>query len=87
MCFGLKFKEKMITTVAVIPGGVREGAGSDPSNTDATGDWRLVHGACWSVSLVWCFFISSPEHKVLRVSYCDRPLSAVRRLSCVVRRA
>ena len=27
--------------------------------------------------------VSSPEHKVLRVSYCDRPLSAVRRLSCV----
>jgi len=31
---------------------------------------------------------SSPEHKVLRVSYCDRPLSVVRRrASCVVRRA
>ena len=37
---------------------------------------------------------SSPEHKVLRVSYCDRPLSVVRRRassvvrrpSCVVRR-
>ena len=33
-------------------------------------------------------FFSSPEHKVLRVSYCDRPLSVVRRrASCVVRRA
>jgi len=31
---------------------------------------------------------SSPEHKVLRLSYCDRPLSVVRRRpSCVVRRA
>jgi len=32
-------------------------------------------------------FFSSPEHKVLRVSYCDRPLSVVvrRRPSCVVR--
>ena len=30
---------------------------------------------------------SSPEHKVLRVSYCDRPLSVVRRrASSVVRR-
>ena len=30
---------------------------------------------------------SSPEHKVLRVSYCDRPLSVVRRRpSCVVRK-
>ena len=37
---------------------------------------------------------SSPEHKVLRVSYCDRPLlvvrrrasSVVRRPSCVVRK-
>jgi len=30
---------------------------------------------------------SSPEHKVLRVSYCDRPLSVVRRrASCVVRK-
>ena len=26
---------------------------------------------------------SSPEHKVLRVSYCDRPLSVVRRASSV----
>jgi len=39
-------------------------------------------------------FFSSPEHKVLRVSYCDRSLSVVRRRassvvrrpSCVVRR-
>jgi len=31
-------------------------------------------------------FFSSPEHKVLRVSYCDRSLSVVRRRpSCVVR--
>jgi len=31
---------------------------------------------------------SSPEHKVLRVSYCDRPLSVVRRCaSSVIRRA
>ena len=29
---------------------------------------------------------SSPEQKVLRVSYCDLPLSAVRRPSCVVRK-
>jgi len=26
------------------------------------------------------FFFSSPEHKVLRVSYCDRSLSVVRKL-------
>ena len=26
-------------------------------------------------------FISSPEHKVLRVSYCDRPMSGVCRLA------
>ena len=26
----------------------------------------------------------SPEHKVLLVSFCDRPMSVVRRLSCVV---
>ena len=33
-------------------------------------------------------FFSSSEHKVLRVSYCDRPLSVVRRrASSVVRRA
>jgi len=35
-----------------------------------------------------CLIFSSPEHKVLRVSYCDRPLSVVRRSpSFVVRRA
>ena len=28
--------------------------------------------------------VRSPEHKVLRVSYCDRPMSLVRRLSSVV---
>jgi len=35
--------------------------------------------------IVLCVF-SSPEHKVLVVSYCDRPLSVVRHPSCVVRR-
>ena len=29
---------------------------------------------------------SSPEHKVLKVSYCDHPVSGVRRQSSVVRR-
>ena len=29
-------------------------------------------------------FFSSPEHKVLKVSYCDHPVSGVRRPSCVV---
>ena len=29
-------------------------------------------------------FFSSPEHKVLKVSYCDQPVSVVRRQSCVV---
>jgi len=32
------------------------------------------------------FLFSSPEHKVLMVSYCDRPLSVVRRAVCVVRK-
>ena len=27
---------------------------------------------------------SSPEHKVLMVSFCDRPMSVVRRRSCVI---
>ena len=31
-------------------------------------------------------FISSPEHEVLMVSYCDQSMSVVRRPSCVVRR-
>ena len=34
---------------------------------------RTVH---WKAFM---FFFSSPEHKVLRVSYCDRSLSVVRR--------
>ena len=29
---------------------------------------------------------SSPEHKVLKVSYCEHPVSGVRRQSSVVRR-
>ena len=33
-----------------------------------------------------CSFFSSPEHKVLKVSYCDHPVSGVRRQSSVVRR-
>ena len=32
---------------------------------------------------VYVVIFSSPEHKVLRVSYCDRPMSVVRRLSSV----
>ena len=32
-------------------------------------------------------FVSSPEHEVLMVSYCDQSLSVVRRTSCVVRRS
>ena len=36
---------------------------------------------------IWIHF-STPEHKVLRVSYCERPLSVVRRrVASVVRRA
>ena len=37
----------------------------------------------------WFFvqFVSSPEHEVLMVSYCDQSMSVVRRPSCVVRRA
>jgi len=39
------------------------------------------------IFLIFAVF-SSPEHKVLRVSYCDRSLSVVRRRpSSVVRRA
>ena len=33
-----------------------------------------------------CYFFSSPEHKVLMVSFCNRPMSGVRRASSVVRR-
>ena len=37
--------------------------------------------------LIIIFFVfSSPEHKVLKVSYCDHPVSGVRRQSSVVRR-
>ena len=36
------------------------------------------------VWVVWHFFLSSLEHKVLMVSFCDRPMSSVRRPSCVV---
>ena len=47
--------------------------------------------ACFHSTLVTTWFslvFSSPEHKVLKVSYCDRPLSVVvRRASSVVRRA
>ena len=44
----------------------------------------LVH---WVMALSWNFLsalFSSPEHKVLMVSFCDRPMSGVRRPSCVV---
>ena len=33
--------------------------------------------------LMKCFF-SSPEHKVLKVSYCDQPLSGIQCPSCIV---
>ena len=48
---------------------------------------ELLHFLFLSLTLGVTLF-SSPEHKVLRVSYCDRPLSVVRRRpSSVVRRA
>ena len=36
--------------------------------------------------LLFCLLnlFSSPEHKVLMVSFCDRPMSGVRRLLCVI---
>jgi len=43
----------------------------------------IYYDSNYSISI-----FSSPEHKVLRVSYCDRSLSVVRRrASSVVRRA
>ena len=47
---------------------------------------------CCSQMLFHCFtrehdLFSSPEHKVLMVSFCDRPMSGVRHPSSVVRRA
>ena len=41
---------------------------------------------CFRVLLYGKMLISSPEHEVLMVSYCDQSLSVVRRPSCVVRR-
>ena len=32
---------------------------------------------CWKVKCVFLAHLSSPEHNVLRVSYCDRSLSGV----------
>ena len=40
---------------------------------------RLLYGKKWKL-----FIFSSPEHKVLKVSYCDHPVSGVSRPSCVV---
>ena len=38
------------------------------------------------IILLLSVIFSSPEHKVLKVSYCDHPVSGVRRPSSVVRR-
>ena len=37
-------------------------------------------------TIISAYIFSSPEHKVLKVSYCDHPVSGVRRQSSVVRR-
>ena len=37
-----------------------------------------------SILLIFFFFFNSPEHKVLIVSFCDRPMSGVRRLLCII---
>ena len=49
-----------------------------------TGNILAVSGGdnkvCLCAIISWAFFfISSPEHKVLMVSFCDRPMSVVRR--------
>ena len=36
------------------------------------------------VPLLIVILVSSPEHEVLMVSYCDQSMSVVRRASCVV---
>ena len=43
-----------------------------------------IHLNCYSVGFEQLNIFSSPEHKVLMVSFCDRPMSGVRRASCVV---
>ena len=59
---------------------------------NAAGKWKCllllldkynIPGVNWR-----CLIFSSPEHKMLMVSYCDRPLSVVRRrAACDVRHA
>ena len=39
-----------------------------------------------TIKYIFTVVFSSPEHKVLKVSYCDHPVSGVRRQSSVVRR-
>jgi len=49
---------------------------------------HVVLSSDWGQVQNGIHLFSSPEHKVLMVSYCDRALSVVcRRPSCVVRRA
>ena len=59
----------------------------DVANIESVNNARACkHGYLYTNNNTSNIF-SSPEHKVLRVSYCDRPLSVVvRRASCVVRK-
>ena len=46
--------------------------------------YRAIMALLLSFHQTILFFFSSPEHKVLMVSFCDCPMSGVRRASCAV---
>ena len=79
--------EKGITTEHKLPYIVGTPSCCPPAVTSGRGKTITILG-CISASGIALplFFVSSPEHKVLMVSFCDRPMSGVRRPSCVVRR-
>ena len=46
--------------------------------------WFFGDFRCGALLFMIIHVISSPEHEVLMVSYCDQSMSVVRRASCVV---
>ena len=57
---------------------------SDLCPVEVNEEGRIEDAGCHTIEVGVLSFLSSPEHKVLRLSYCDRSLSVVvRRASCV----
>ena len=86
-------KEKMLQSLNIMVSDLSQGIMKDGVNFEYNCGLEVVYNDQYlrvrmKVNPIQANFkinvFRSPEHKVLMVSFCDRPMSVVRRPSCVV---